>query len=507
MTISETKDVILEAGNITKKFPGVVALDNVSFKIYRGKVNALVGENGAGKSTLMKIFAGVYQDYQGKIILTGKKITFSSTKQAQEEGIAIIYQEFNLVPNLSVAENVFLGREFLSPLGFIDYKRMCDETKKILNKLKLDINPKCSVSELRVGQQQIVEIAKALLLNAKILIMDEPTSAISEEEVSVLFQIIKTLTNQGVAVVYISHKLDELAQIADIVTVLRDGKVVGTHMFKEVSRDDIVRMMVGRQLKDISKKTASITEKEVLRIKNISLDHPTRQGDYTIDKISFDLKEGEVLGIFGLMGAGRTELLETIFGLHPRRSSGKIFIDGVEESIKSPKDAINAGIGFVTEDRKHQGLVLMMSVGFNISLANLKKFEKLFFLKHRPEKEMIIEYVNRLKIKTYSISQIVENLSGGNQQKAILAKWLATNPKILLLDEPTRGIDINAKHELYSLIDQLTKLGMGIILVSSELPEILGISDRIIVLSEGRKRAEFNRTEVNKELIMKAAIL
>jgi len=506
MAQSQTNNIVLKAMSISKTFGGIKALDDVSLEVYVGQVNAIVGENGAGKSTLMKILSGVYQEYEGQIFLNGLQVTFANPKEAQNNGIAIIHQELNLIPYLSVAENVFLGREFVNRFGLIDYKRMHSETKKLLERLDLHISPRTQVSNLRIGQQQVVEIAHALSLNARIVIMDEPTSAISEHEIEVLFGLIRSLKAHGVAIVYITHKLDELFQIADTVTVLRDGKLVGSGSIGDVSHDDIVRMMVGRNMKDFFVKSDVVKSREVLSVRDMCLAHPRRRGDYIVDHVSFTVKAGEVLGLFGLMGAGRTELLETIFGLHPKTSSGSIFINGRESKINSPADAINSGIGFITEDRKQEGLVLQMSVASSISLASLEQTERFGFLSNRLETRLARDYVERLRIKTSSIRQVVENLSGGNQQKVVIAKWLATDPKILLLDEPTRGIDINTKNEIYRLISELAQRGLAIIMVSSELPEIMAISDRIIVLSEGKQTAELTRSQFSEESIMKAAI-
>ena len=506
MAQSKTNEIILLAKDISKTFGGIKALDNVNLEIYAGKVNAIVGENGAGKSTLMKILSGVYQEYEGQIFLDGQQVNFANPKEAQNYGIAIIHQELNLIPYLSIAENVFLGREFINRFGLIDYEVLNNETKKLLDRLDLHISPRTPVFSLRIGQQQIVEIAHALSLNARILIMDEPTSAISEHEIEVLFTLIRSLKAQGVAIVYITHKLDELFQIADNVTALRDGKFVGFNSIDEVTHDDVVRMMVGRNMKDFFVKSDVTKSGEVLRIKDMCLANPKRRGDYIVDNISFTVKAGEVLGLFGLMGAGRTELLETIFGLHPKTASGDIFIDGREIQINSPADAINSGIGFITEDRKQEGLVLQMSVASSISLASLGQIEYFGFLSNRLETQLAHDYVERLRIKTPSIQQTVENLSGGNQQKVVIAKWLATDPKILLLDEPTRGIDINTKNEIYRLISELAQRGLAIVMVSSELPEIMAIADRILVLSEGKQTAELARSQFSEESIMKAAI-
>ncbi len=506
MAQHKNDNIVLQAKGISKRFGGIKALDNVSLDIYKGQVNAIVGENGAGKSTLMKVLTGIYQDYDGQIILDGHKITFINPKEGQNNGITIIHQELNLIPYLSVAENVFLGREFINRFGLIDYKKMYSETKKLLKRLDLNINPRIQVSSLKIGQQQIIEIAHALSLDARIVIMDEPTSAISDHEIKVLFDLIRSLKAQGVAIVYITHKLDELFEIADSVTVLRDGKLIGSSSIDDVTHDDIVRMMVGRDIKDFFIKSNVTKSEEVFSVRDMCLAHARRQDDYVVNHVSFTVKAGEVLGLFGLMGAGRTELLETIFGLHPKRSSGSIFIDGREVKVNSPSEAINFGIGFITEDRKLEGLVSLMTVAASISLASIEQTERFGFLSATLETRLAQDYVERLRIKTPSVQQIVENLSGGNQQKVIIAKWLATNPRILLLDEPTRGIDVNAKNEIYRLISELTQEGLAIVMVSSELPEIMAIADRIIVLSEGKQTTEFSHLQATEELIMKAAI-
>jgi ribose transport system ATP-binding protein len=433
-------------------------------------------------------------------------VAFANPRQAQEAGIAIIHQELNLIPHLSVAENIFLGREFLDVLGLIDFKKMYNESRALLDKLDLHVDPRRSVSELRVGQQQVVEIAKALVLDARVIIMDEPTSAISEREVEVLFNLIGSLTDRGVAIVYISHKLEEVFRIADRITVMRDGRTVGCRPCGQLGHDDVVRMMVGRDMEEFFVKAEATRGAEAFRVEGIRLDHPDRPGDYLVKDVGFSVKRGEVLGLFGLMGAGRTELFETIFGMHTKTSSGRLFLEGKELSISSPADAIDAGIGLVPEDRKRQGLVLDMSVMASISLASIGQVERLGLLSNRLERALTSDYVNRLRIKIASGRQSVKNLSGGNQQKVVIAKWLATKPKVLLLDEPTRGIDVNAKNEIYKLISKLAAAGLAIVMSSSELPEIMTIADRIIVLSEGRQTAEFPRARATEESVLKAAL-
>ncbi|MGB8225397.1 MAG: sugar ABC transporter ATP-binding protein [Sedimentisphaerales bacterium] len=506
MVLFGENSVVLQARGIYKTFGGIKALDDVSLEIHTAKVNAVVGENGAGKSTLMKILSGVYQDYKGQILLDGSEVCFSNPREAQERGIAIIHQELNLIPYLSVAENIFLGREYVNRLGLVDYRRMNRETEALLAKLNLQINPKTVVSDLRVGQQQIVEIAKALSQNARVIIMDEPTSAISEREIDVLFDLIRSLVKQGVAIVYITHKLEELFRIGDRIIVMRDGKVVGSRPLTEVGHDDVVRMMVGRDIKGFFVKVKAAQAENLFRVQDICLSHPGHPEDYVVDHVSFNVKKGEVLGLFGLMGAGRTELLETIFGLHPIRSSGSIFMDDCCIEINSPNNAILAGIALVPEDRKLQGLVIEMSVRDNISLASIEQIERWGFLNNNLDKRLANDYINRLKIKAVSVKQKAGNLSGGNQQKVVIAKWLAIEPRVILLDEPTRGIDVNAKNEIYKLISELAAAGLGIVMVSSELPEIMAISDRIIVLSEGRQTGSFSPSQATEEILLKAAI-
>ncbi|HTL73861.1 MAG TPA: sugar ABC transporter ATP-binding protein [bacterium] len=502
----DQSDVLLQAVGIAKAFPGVKALDGVNITVRRGRLNALLGENGAGKSTMMNILAGVFPPDAGTMMMEGKPVSFKNTREAQAAGIAIIFQELNLIPELSIAENIFIGREPLNRFGLVDFARMNREAAALLKELELDADPRTLVSKLRVGAQQVVEIAKAMSFNSRVIIMDEPTSAITEHEIDVLFRLIKRLKQNGVGLIYITHKLDELPQIADDITVFRDGKFVGTKEFCEVSRDEMIRMMVGRELADLFPKTATTPGDEVLRVRNVSLQHAERAGDFAVKDVSFEVRRGEVLGIFGLMGAGRTELLQTIFGLYPKTSTGEIQVAGVPVKIHSPQDAIAAGLALAPEDRKADGVVLGLSIAHNTTLSCLPKIERMGLLQPQLERELVGNYVERLRVKTPSIHQAVVNLSGGNQQKVVLAKWLATKPKVLLLDEPTRGIDINAKKEIYTLIDELAQSGLAVVMVSSELPEILGIADRIMVLCEGRKTAEFSRAEATEEKVVKAAL-
>ena len=483
----------------------MIALDNVCLELHAGKVNAIIGENGAGKSTLMKILSGVYDDFEGKIIFKNKQVAFSNPKEAQDSGIAIIHQELNLIPYLTITENIFLGRELTTGWGMLDKKAMRSKTKLLLEKLKLNVSPDTLIYELKVGQQQVVEIAKALLIDSDVIIMDEPTSAISESEVEILFGIIETLKKEGKAIAYISHKLDELFRIADRYIVLRDGKTIEAGDMKGMDHDQLINKMVGRSINIMRKRETGLDNHKILSVENICLRHPLRSQEL-LKNISFSVNRGEIVGIFGLMGAGRTELLETIFGLHPKLSTGKVKINDRRVHFKSPSDAIRAGIALVPEDRKKDGLVLGLNVKTNISITTLESMEKFGMLDDNKETILAKKYIKELTIKTPSEKQAAKNLSGGNQQKIVLAKWLAIKPKVLMLDEPTRGIDINAKNEIYRLIMDLADEGLGIIAVSSELPEILAISDRILVMSEGNITAEFLIGEATEDNILKAAI-
>ena len=496
---------MIVAENITKKFPGVIALNKVSMQLFPGKVNAIVGENGAGKSTLMKILSGVTSDYEGRILFNGKEVQFDGIRDAQAKGIAIIHQELNLIPYLTIRENIFLGREMVDRWGFLDKKAMRNRTIQLLKKLKLELNPESLVSDLKVGQQQVVEIAKALLTDSEVIIMDEPTSAISDKEVEVLFGIINDLKKENKIIVYISHKLDELFRIADRFIVLRDGNSIESGDMKGMTHDQLIQKMVGREIQIIRKQDESPKEDEVLHIEKLCLHHPGRK-ENLLKNISLRLHRGEIIGLFGLMGAGRTELLETIFGMHRERRSGEIIVGGNRTAFRSPADAIKAGIALVPEDRKRDGLVLGLDVRTNISLTNLEKIESGIFLHDRKEGALAGKYIDELKIKTSSDRQTVRNLSGGNQQKVVIAKWLARNPIVLLLDEPTRGIDINAKNEIYKLMLKLTDAGLGIIMASSELPEILAVSDRVLVLSEGSLTADIPIRDASENILLSAAI-
>jgi ribose transport system ATP-binding protein len=497
---------MLEAKNISKNFSGVKALSNISLKLYPGKVNAIIGENGAGKSTLMKILSGVYTQYEGDIFYKGNKVKFSGTRAAEDAGIAIIHQELNLVPHLTIAENIFLGGEITNVFGVLDKKKMNEITRQLLSRLNLDVHPDTQIIELKVGHQQLVEIAKALHTEASVIIMDEPTSAISDKEVDNLFSIIAQLKSEGKVIAYISHKFKELFAIADTYVVLRDGVSVDAGEMQNVTQEYLIEKMTGREITH-QKRTCDLNNaKELLSVNNVSLRHSELKTN-VLHNISFSLLQGEILGIYGLMGSGRSELMETIFGLHHQNASGEIAVEKVVKKIKSPVDAIKAGIALVPEDRKLQGLILNQSINKNISLTILQKLEQWgIMLSNTKEKELTASYISNLGIKTSSGTNAAQTLSGGNQQKIVIAKWLATNPKILLLDEPTRGIDINAKSEIYKLMKTLAAEGMGIIMVSSELPEILAVSDRVLVMCEGELTANLQIENTNEQEILKYAI-
>jgi ABC-type sugar transport system ATPase subunit len=504
--VPEDASAILDFAAVGKRFPGVRALHDVSFTVARGEVHALIGENGAGKSTLMKILSGVYTDYDGAMTLDGAPLTLAGPREAQQRGIATIHQELNLIPELTVAENIFLAREPRTAAGLLDVARMEQEARALLDRLNLDIPPDRPVKWLRVGEQQLVEIAKALSLDARLLILDEPTSALSQSEIERLFGVMAALKAHGVTMIYISHKFDEIFRVADTVTVLRDGERIGTLSIADADQAGLIRMMVGRNLDDLYPKEVAAVGDEALRVEDLELLPDTRRGGRTLHDISFALRQGEILGVAGLMGAGRTELLETIYGVYPAgRVRGRITVGGQPRRIASPRDAIRAGLAFVAEDRKTQSLILKLSVAHNLTLAALNRFLRLTVVRQREEQDVVQQSIARFRIKTPGAGAEVDKLSGGNQQKVALAKCLLTRPRVLLLDEPTRGIDIGAKAEIYGLINELAKEGAAIVIASSELPELLAMCDRILVLCEGRITAELTRTEATQERIMAAA--
>jgi ribose transport system ATP-binding protein len=495
---------VMQMRRITKRFPGVVALDDVTFDVHAGEVHGLVGENGAGKSTLMKIMSGIYTGYDGELILNGQSVQFQNTRDAQNAGIAMIHQELNLVPELTVYENIFLGREHKTGGVILNRRSMRRAAEQLMADLGLDIDPNRPVGQLRVGQRQLVEIAKALSLDARIMIMDEPTSALSDHEVEYLFDVIRSLRQHEVAVIYISHRLDEIFEIADRISVLRDGKVVGTSAAKAIQRRELINLMVGRDLDVLYPKAEVDHGDTLLRVENLSYKQGRNQ---ILQNVSLYVKKGEIVGVAGLMGAGRTQLLETIFGVYHRSATGgHIWLDGEEITIRSPKHAIQNGIGLIAEDRKGQSLVLDRTVTENATLAALREFMvALNIINRRAESQAVGQVTEDLNIKTPSIQSIVANLSGGNQQKVVIAKFLLAHIKLFLLDEPTRGIDVGAKAEVYNLIGQLAQQGTAFLLVSSELPELLAVCDRIYVLCDGRLTGEFTRDQFDQAAIMEAA--
>lgn len=491
---------LLKMENISKSFPGVKALSNVQLDLHNGEVLALVGENGAGKSTLMKILTGIHQKDEGTITLQGNEINVTSPKQAQELGISIIHQELNLMKDLSIAENIFIGREPKGALNLlVNDKQLNKQAKELFEKLNLDLDPKTKVQDLTVAKQQMVEIAKALSFNSKIFIMDEPTTALTETEIETLFEIINNLRAKGVGIIYISHRMDELKRISDRITVMRDGTYVDTLTTTETEMSKVIQLMVGRHVYIESKPNITEGQKEtVLQVNNIST-------KTLLKDVSFELKKGEILGFAGLMGAGRTEVARVLFGADPT-TKGTITLHGNQVKIKSPADAVKQGIGYLSEDRKQFGLLVNMDVKSNIALATIKEYQSnSLFVSGSKIKETAIKYVEQLKIKTPSVDQEIRLLSGGNQQKVVIAKWLRRDCDILIFDEPTRGIDVGAKGEIYKLLDELAASGKSIIMISSELPEILRMSHRIVVMSEGKITGVLSSEEATQEKIMEFA--
>lgn len=495
-------DYILEMIGISKEFPGVKALSDVTFRVKKGEIHALVGENGAGKSTLMKILSGVYpyKTYEGKILINGVEQQFHNIKQSEKAKIAVIYQELALVKSMTIMENIFLGNE-IAKYGIISKDEMFRKTEEILKEVGLDINPSVKVLHLGVGQQQLVEIAKALLKEAEILVLDEPTAALTESESENLFKILRRLKSRGITCIFISHRLKEVFEVADSITVLRDGKTVITMKSSELNEDRLISYMVGRELTERFPRQKHTPSDIILEVKNWTIMDPETE-EIVCDDVSFEVRKNEILGVAGLMGAGRTELMMSIFGAYGRKIKGEIYLNGKKIEINSPRDAISYGICYLSEDRKQYGLVLNMSIQHNISLSNLEKIANYSVINKNEEILRTIKYIEELKIKTPTIEQKAMNLSGGNQQKVVIAKWLMAEPKVLFLDEPTRGIDVGAKYEIYNIMNMLVSKGVGVVMISSELPEILGMSDRIIVMHDGKLTGELHYEEATQEKIM-----
>ena len=493
-------ETILTMKGIDKSFPGVHALDHVDLEVRKGEVHALMGENGAGKSTLMKVLTGIYTKDSGTITYEGKEVEFHNPKEAQEAGIVIVHQELNMMNHLTVAQNIFIGREFMKG-AMIDDAKMNAESKKLFDQLGINIDPTEKMGNLTVGKQQMCEIAKAISHKAKVIIFDEPSAALTEAEIDELFKIIRDLRDQQLGIVYISHRMDEIKVITDRVTVMRDGGYVGTLITKDCTKDDIINMMVGRVIYE-DPKTKSMVAPDapvVLKVEHLN-------AGKMVQDVSFELHKGEILGFSGLMGAGRTETARALFGADPKES-GDIYINGKKVDIRSPKDAVALGIGYLSEDRKRYGIVVDKSVAENSTMAHLKNFVKGIFIDKKKEENATQDYIKRLNTKTPSTDQLVVNLSGGNQQKVVLAKWLVKDCDILIFDEPTRGIDVGAKSEIYHLMNELVAQGKSIIMISSEMTEILRMSDRIVVMCEGKKTAEIDIAAATQENIMHAATL
>ncbi len=493
----ETAELLLAEG-ICKSFPGVVALQDARFALRRGSVHALMGENGAGKSTFMKILAGIYVPDSGEILVKGHPARFRSPLDALRSGIAMIHQELNLMPFMTVAENIWIRREPLNRLGFVDHRAMRSSTRELLERLNIDVDPDAEVRTLSVASRQMVEIAKAVSYDSDILIMDEPTSALTEREVAHLFEIIRGLRARGVGIVYITHKMNELHEIADEVSVFRDGRFIATHAVREVTRDDIIRMMVGRDITQMFPKEDVPIGDVVLSVEGLTLEG-------VFSDVSFEVRAGEILGVAGLVGSGRSNVAETIFGVTPA-SSGRLAIRGRTVAIRSPSEAIRNGLGFLTEDRKESGCLIVLDILENMQIAVLRgDYVASGIVRSGRVRAACEDMSRRLRVKTPSLSQKIGNLSGGNQQKVLIGRWLLTKPKILILDEPTKGVDVGAKAEIHRMVTELARAGVAVIMISSEMPEVLGMSDRVMVMHEGRVTGILGRSEATQVKIMELA--
>ena len=487
----------IEMRGIDKSFGGNAVLKNAGFLLDDGEIHALMGENGAGKSTLMKILTGVYTKDAGQVIVDGKEVCYNNPQEAEKAGIVFIHQELNVLFDLTVEENMFLGKEIKKVFGICDRKAMRKRVQEILDMLGVDIDPTQRMDELSIGQQQMIEIAKALMVDAKVLIMDEPTAALTQSETEVLFKVVNSLRQKGVSIVYISHRMEEIFELCDRITILRDGTYIDTKRIADIDMNDIVKMMIGREIGERYPVRNSKIGDVAFEVKNLNCPG-------AFENVSFEVRAGEVLGVSGLMGAGRTEIMQAIFGNMPN-VTGQLFLDGKEIKNKNPQQAIQNGIGFITEDRKVEGLMLEESIMKNISLANLGRISNGGVINKKKEQELVNKGIEELRIRCFGPQHECNNLSGGNQQKVIFAKWIYTNPKVLILDEPTRGVDIGAKKEIYNIINELAAKGVAIIMVSSELPEVLGMSDRVMVVREGEVRGILNKEEANQESIMTLA--
>lgn len=496
----------VEMKHITKAFSGVKAIEDVSLQVEKGEIHALIGENGAGKSTLMNVLSGTFpsNSYEGNVLVDGGEIRCMTPNDANQHGVVMVHQELALIPEISVAENVFLGHLPMKH-GGVDWQGMYQQAESVLKRLSLEIDVKAKVKHLSVGQQQLVEIAKAIAMGGKILILDEPTAPLTDRETDTFFKILKELKKDGITIIYISHRLEEIFRLTDTISVMRDGRMTITKKTGEVTADLLISYMIGREMKNMYPAGTTPPGETMLEIENYSVQHPEYPGKNIVNQVSMHFKQGEIVGISGLLGAGRTELMMAVTGGYRTKGSGRILLRGKPVYFKNPRQAIDAGIGFVTEDRKGNGLVLNHSLSFNCSLAALNRIQKRRILNSAAETALARQFVDELQIKMTSISRSVKSLSGGNQQKVVLAKWLATDPRILILDEPTRGVDVGAKYEIYTIMKELAKAGVCIIMISSDLPEVIGMSDRIYIMREGVLAGELPKAELSEENIMKYA--
>lgn len=496
----------VELNNITKKFSGVKALDDVTLHVECGDIHALIGENGAGKSTLMNILCGSYSHYtmEGNVVINGQRVKLNNPKEANQHGVVMVHQELALIPELSVAENMFLGNLPIKR-GVIDWKAVFTKSTEALKQLALDIDVNMKVKHLSVGQQQLVEISKALLKGGKVIILDEPTAPLTGREIEFLFKVLRKLKEQGITIIYITHRLEEVFLLTDKVSVMRDGKMVITKNTVEVNEHDLVSYMIGREMKDFYPKDETIAGDTILSIENYSVSHPNYSGKDIVSNVNMNFRAGEIVGIAGLLGAGRTELMTAIIGAYSNKSIGIIKFKDRVVKFNNPKQAISKGIGYVSEDRKGNGLILNQTIRFNISLASLNRITKNRLLNRKKEDELSEEMIGKLRIKTSNSNNLVKSLSGGNQQKVVFAKWIATKPEVLILDEPTRGVDVGAKYEIYSIIKKLAQQNVAVIMISSDLQEIIGMSDRVYVMYEGKLMGELPKAELTENSIMKYA--
>ncbi len=502
-------DIVLQMRNVTKRFPGVIALKDVNMELHRGEILGICGENGAGKSTLMKVLSGSYAsgEYEGEIVLDDKPVKFANVHDAQNCGIEMVYQEMNMMLDASIAENLFVGN-LPGKRGWVDYHTLYADTRVLLDRVKLDLDPRMHVRPLNSGQMQLLSLMRAVSKNPKILVLDEPTTALTDQEVDILMAILAKLRNEGVSCLYISHKLEEIYRICNRVLVIRDGETINCHDVHEVKKNTLIEEMVGRKVENLYPKENHDFGEEVLRVEHLSVPHPNIRGKNIVEDISFSLRKGEILGIGGLVGAGRSESLGAIFGQYTNGVTKRIYIDGKEVSINSPQDAIKHGIGFITEERKLNGIIWMLSIRENMSVANLPKLPGKFFVNRDCEKKLASEQMEKLRIKAPSMETALVQLSGGNQQKVILGKWLMNQPRILFVDEPTKGIDVGTKADFYKIMSDLTKQGISIVMVSSDMPELISMSDRVLVLAGGKITAELHRKDgaITETAVMAAAI-